>query len=167
VPRPEEGGPTMTMGIAVAGEKVVAYTRNGTTDEAYFFGTQKDGHMDLMSMYGDDLEASFDGKMISGEVTMNETGAAPVKFAAAMVAAPAGIYTAEHDNSRASWVVRPDHSITGVMDNSAPGDHKVTDAIMACERRPPRTDPRATMRERRNFLRTLAGPRLSDGGLPN
>ena len=127
---PEENGPTMTMAIAVAGEKVVAYATNGSTDEAYFFGTQMDGHMHLMSMYGDDLEASFDGKRISGEVTMNETSSAPAKFAAAMVAAPAGIYTATHGNSRASWVVRPDHSITGVMDNSAPGDHKVTDAIM-------------------------------------
>lgn len=133
--------PTVTLGMNTENklpddgdrggrEKVVAYATNGTTDEAYFFGTQKDGHMDLMSMYGDDLEASFDGKSISGKVTMNETGAAPAKFAAAMVAAPAGIYTAAHDNSRATWVVRPDHSITGVMDNSAPGDHKVTDAIM-------------------------------------
>jgi hypothetical protein len=127
---PETDGTTMTMAIAVAGEKVVAYTTNGTNDEAYFFGTQKDGHMDLMSMYGDNLEASFDGKTVSGKVTMNETGAAPVKFAATSVAAPAGMYTAAHDNSRATWVVRPDHTITGVMDNSAPGDHKVTDAIM-------------------------------------
>jgi hypothetical protein len=126
---PEEDG-RMTMAIAVAGEKIVAYTANGTHDEAWFFGTQKDGRMDLMSMYGDTLEASFDGKTVSGQVIMNETGAAPVTFAATSVAAPAGMYTAAHDNSRATWVVRPDHTITGVMDNSAPGDHKVTDAIM-------------------------------------
>lgn len=31
--------------------------------------------------------------------------------------------------ARASYVVRPDRTITGVMDNSAPGDHKVTDAV--------------------------------------
>jgi hypothetical protein len=41
------------------------------------------------------------------------------------------MYTAAHNNSRVTWVVRPDHTITGVMDNSAPGDHNVTDAIMA------------------------------------
>jgi len=126
----KDGAP-MTMAIAVEGDKVVAYATNGTNDEAYFFGTQKDGQMDLMSMYGDNLKASFDGKNVMGEVTMNETGSAPVKFAAASVAAPAGLYTMAHNNSRATWVVRPDHTMTGVMDNSAPGDHKVTDAIMA------------------------------------
>jgi hypothetical protein len=63
--------------------------------------------MDLMSIYGDNLEASFDGKTVSGTVTMNETGAAPVKFAATSVAAPAGMYTATHDNSRATWWSAP------------------------------------------------------------
>jgi hypothetical protein len=127
---PEKDGTTMTMAIAVEGEKVVAYMTNGSNDEAYFVGTQKDGRMDLMSMYGDDVKASFDGKSVGGTVTMNETGSAPVKFAARAVSAPAGIYTAAHDNVRATWVVRPDHTMTGVMDNHAPGDHKVTDAIM-------------------------------------
>jgi hypothetical protein len=128
---PETNGETMTMAITVEGDKVVAYATNGTNDEAYFFGTQKDGQMDLMSMYGDNLKVSFDGGKLNGEVTMNEPEAAPVKFAASSVAAPAGLYTAAHDNARATWVVRPDHTMTGVMDNSAPGDHKVTDAIMA------------------------------------
>jgi len=128
---PEADGETMTMAIAIEGDTVVAYTTNGTNDEAYFFGTQKGGQMNLMSMYGDNLNASFDGKNVSGEVTMNEADAAPVKFTAPSVVAPAGLYTAAHDKSRATWVVRPDHTMTGVMDNSAPGDHKVTDAAMA------------------------------------
>jgi len=127
---PETDGTTMTMAIAVAGEKVLAYMTNGTNDEAYFVGTQQDGHMDLMSMYGDELKASFDGKSIDGVVATNEPEAAPVKFAASAVAVPAGIYTVAHDSARATWVVRPDHTMTGVMDNSAPGDHKVTDAVM-------------------------------------
>jgi len=128
---PEKNGETMTMAITVEGEKVVAYATNGTNDEAYFFGSQKDGQMDLMSMYGDNLKGSFDGGKLNGEVTMNEPNITPVKFAASSVAAPAGMYTAAHDNARATWVVRPDHTMTGVMDNSAPGDHKVTDAIMS------------------------------------
>ena len=37
-------GSTMTMAIAVEGENVVAYATNGTNNETYFFGTQKDGH---------------------------------------------------------------------------------------------------------------------------
>ncbi len=128
---PEKDGSTMTMAITVEGDKVVAYATNGTNDEAYFFGTQKDGQIDLMSMYGDEVKASFDGAKVNGEMTMNETEVAPMKFAASSVAAPAGLYTATHDNARASWVVRPDNSMVGVMDNSAPGDHKVTDAAAA------------------------------------
>jgi hypothetical protein len=130
---PEPDGKTMTMAVAVEGDKVVAYATNGTNEEAYFFGTQKDGQMDLMSMYGDNLKASFDDGKVDGEITMNEPNARPVKFAASSVAAPAGMYTATRGNARATWVVRPDHSMVGVMDNSAPGDHKVTDAQMAQE----------------------------------
>lgn len=120
-----------TMAITVEGDKVVAYATNGANDDAYFIGTQKDGRIDLDSMYADHLTASFDGQKVSGVITMNENGAAPEKFAASPVAAPAGIYTATHGTSRASWVVRPNHTMSGVMDNSAPGDHKVTDAIAA------------------------------------
>lgn len=130
---PEPDGKTMTMAIAVEGYKVVAYATNGTNDEAYFFGTQKDGQMDLMSMYGDNLKASFDAGKVDGEITMNETNARPVKFSASSAAAPAGMYTATHGSARAMWVVRPDHTMVGVMDNSAPDDHKVTDAAMARE----------------------------------
>jgi hypothetical protein len=127
----EENGTTMTMAVEVKNDQVVAYVTNGTSDEAYFFGTQKDGQMDLMSMYGDNLKASYDGTTVNGEVTMNKTDTAPVKFAAKPVTDPAGLYTAAHGTSRATFVVRPDHTMVGVMDNSAPGDHKVTDAIMA------------------------------------
>ncbi len=129
----EPDGSTITMAITVEGDKVVAYATNGTNDEAYLFGTQKDGQMDLMSMYGDEVTASFDGSNINGEMSMNEEGATLQKFSATRVQAPAGMYTATHGTSRATWVVRPDNTMVGVMDNSAPGDHKVTDAIMAKE----------------------------------
>ena len=124
-------GSTMTMAIAVEGENVVAYATNGTNNEAYFFGTQKDGQMELMSMYADEVKASFDGSNINGEMAMNDEGATVQKFAATRVEAPAGMYTAARDNSRATWIVRPNNTTVGVMDNSAPGDHKVTDANAA------------------------------------
>ncbi|WP_140689182.1 hypothetical protein [Mycolicibacterium hodleri] len=118
-----------TMAIAVEGDRVVAYATNGINDEAYFFGTQTDGRMDLTSTFADHLTASYDGSKVDGELVMNEEGAAPQRFAASRVEAPAGIYTAAHGTSRATWVARPDRSLVGVMNNSAPGDHKVTDAI--------------------------------------
>lgn len=128
---PGTSGTTMTMAITVEGDKVIAYATNGTNDEAYFVGTQTAGQMDLASMYGDNLTASFDGSKVNGEITMNDGESAPVSFAASSVAAPAGLYTATQGNARASFVVRPDRTMVGVMNNSAPGDHKVTDAIAA------------------------------------
>ena len=128
---PELAGETMSMAIAVEGDDVVAYATNGTDDEAYFVGTQTDGRMDLVSTYGDGLVASFDGNGVKGEITMNDEEPTPMTFAATSVASPAGLYTATHDDARASFVVRPDQTIVGVMDNSAPGDHKVTDAEAA------------------------------------
>lgn len=128
----DNGSSTMTtMAIAVEGDKVVAFATNGINDAAYFIGTQKDGRMDLTSTFADHLTASYDGSKVDGELVMNENGAAPQKFEAARVEEPAGMYTAAHANSRATWVVRPDRTMVGVMDNSAPGDHKVTDAIAA------------------------------------
>lgn len=128
---PAGPGGTMTVAITVEGDKVVAYATNGGDDEAYFFGSHEHGRMSLMSMYADTIEASVTGTNIEGALTMNEKVTVPMKFAAAPVAAPAGIYTADHGGSRASWVVRPNRTMVGVMDNSAPGDHKVTDALAA------------------------------------
>ncbi len=127
----EADGSTMTMAITVKDDRVVAYATNGVDDDAYFFGTQHDGKMDLVSQYGDDLTASFDGTDVKGELAMNEPDTAAVEFAAAPVVAPAGLYTATNGQARASFVVRPNRTMTGVMNNSAPGDHKVTDAIAA------------------------------------
>ena len=130
---PAQAGETMTMAITAENEKIVAYATNGIDDDAYFFGTQRDGQMRLMSMYGDALTASFDGKAIDGEFTMNEPDAKPLKFAALRVEAPAGMYTANVGTARATYVVRSNGTAAGVMDNSAPGDHKVTDEIMQNE----------------------------------
>lgn len=119
---------TMTLAVTVEGDKVVAYATNGTNEEAWFFGSQNAGTIDTMSMYADRMQATYDGTTLRGTLTMNGDPA-PHAFSAAAAAQPAGIYTATMDGARASWVVRPDRSITGVMDNSAPGDHKVTDAL--------------------------------------
>ena len=112
-------GSTMTMAIAVEGENVVAYSTNGTNNETYLFGTQKDGQMELMSMYADEVTASFDGSNLNGEMAMNDEGATVQKFTATRVEAPAGMYTAARDNSRATWIVRPNNTTVGVMDNRA------------------------------------------------
>ncbi|WP_059018990.1 hypothetical protein [Mycobacterium sp. M26] len=122
------GAEPMTLAVTVDKEQVVAYATNGSNEEAWFFGTQNGGKLDLMSMYADRIQADYDGSTLRGTLTMNGDQT-PYAFSAAAAAAPAGIYTATMQEARASYVVRPDRTITGVMDNSAPGDHKVTDAL--------------------------------------
>lgn len=118
----------MTLAVTVDGDQVVAYATNGSNEEAWFFGSQNAGTIDMTSMYADRIQAAYDGRTLRGTLTMNGD-LSPHEFSAAGVSAPAGIYTATMDGARASWVVRPDRTITGVMDNSAPGNHKVTDAL--------------------------------------
>jgi hypothetical protein len=108
----ESGGKTMTIGIAVDGTEVAAYACNGTDDEAWFFGNQTDGTINIASKFRDTLNASFNGTDVKGDLTMNGV---TYTFSAASVPAPAGMYTAELDGVRASWVVRPDGSAIGVQ----------------------------------------------------
>ncbi|MBB2993008.1 hypothetical protein FHR72_004515 [Mycolicibacterium iranicum] len=105
-------GKPMTIGISVDGSSVAAYACNGTDDEAWFFGDQTGGALDLKSRFRDTLAAQFTGSDVTGEVTMNGVG---YRFTAAPVSGVAGMYTADADGVRASWVVRPDGSATGVQ----------------------------------------------------
>jgi hypothetical protein len=56
----------MVIGIAVDGTQIAAYACNGTDDEAWFFGDQKDGKIDITSRFKDSLTAEFDGKDVVG-----------------------------------------------------------------------------------------------------
>jgi hypothetical protein len=107
-------GKPMVIGIAVDGTEIAAYACNGTDDEAWFFGNQKDGKIDITSRFKDTLKAEFDGKGVVGDLTMNGVA---FTFSAPAVPAPAGMYTADLNGVRASWVVRPDGSATGVQFN--------------------------------------------------
>lgn len=62
-------GKPLTIGISVDGGQVVAYACNGTDDEAWFFGKQTDGTIDLESKFRDALNARFDGTDVDGDVT--------------------------------------------------------------------------------------------------
>jgi hypothetical protein len=112
-------GKTMTIGISVDGAEVAAYACNGTDDEAWFFGNQTDGKIDIKSRFRDTLTAEFDGANVEGDLTMNGV---PYQFTAAPVSGDAGMYTAEVDGVRASWVVREDGSAIGVQFNGVSVD---------------------------------------------
>lgn len=109
---PAADGKTMTIGIAVDGDQVAAYACNGVDDEAWFFGDQTDGSIDIAGKFRDTLSASIDGADVVGDLTMNGVA---YRFTAAAVPAPAGMYTGAADGVRATWVVRPGDSATGVQ----------------------------------------------------
>lgn len=111
-------GKTMTIGISVDGAEIAAYACNGTDDEAWFFGNQTDGTIDITSRFRDTLAADFDGTNVVGDLTMNGVA---YQFSAAPVAGEAGMYTADFEGVRASWVVREDGSAIGVQFNPATG----------------------------------------------
>jgi hypothetical protein len=111
-------GKTMTIGISVDGASMAAYACNGTDDEAWFFGNQTDGKIDVKSRFRDTLKAEFNGTDVGGDLTMNGVA---YKFTAAPVSGAAGMYTADFEGARASWVVRPDGSATGVQFSPSTG----------------------------------------------
>jgi hypothetical protein len=108
-------GKTMTIGISVDGASIAAYACNGTDDEAWFFGNQTDGKIDVKSRFRDTLKAEFNGTDVGGDLTMNGVA---YKFTAAPASGVAGMYTADFEGVRASWVVRDDGSAIGVQFNT-------------------------------------------------
>lgn len=128
---PLADGKTMTLGVAVEGDMVAAYACDGSSDEAWFFGTQKNGSLDITSKYQDTVKASLNGTEVVGELWMNDVKLA---FKAAAVPAPAGIYTAEADGIRSSWVVRADRSTIGVQFKKS-NDSDVSDLVQANEQK--------------------------------
>ena len=111
-------GKTMTIGISVDGASIAAYACNGTDDEAWFFGNQTDGNIDVKSRFRDTLKADFNGTDVAGDLTMNGVA---YKFTAAPASGVAGMYTADFDGVRASWVVRDDASAVGVQFSPSTG----------------------------------------------
>ena len=83
---PPDAAEAMTLAVTVDGDRVVAYGTNGSDEEAWFFGTQRGGRIDMMSMYADRVQATYDGATLTGTLTMNGDGN-PHAFTAA--AAPA------------------------------------------------------------------------------
>ncbi|HEX2398492.1 MAG TPA: hypothetical protein VHJ79_00590 [Mycobacterium sp.] len=111
-------GKTMTIGISVDGASIAAYACNGTDDEAWFFGNQADGKIDIKSRFRDTLKAEFTGADVAGDLTMNGLA---YTFTAAPVSGVAGMYTADFEGTRASWVVREDESAIGVQFSATTG----------------------------------------------
>ena len=106
-------GKTMTIGISVDGDEIAAYACNGTDDEAWFFGNQTDGAIDIKSKFRDTLKASFDGTDVDGDLTMNG-----VTYDSPPHRCPAGGHVHRRTRRRARVLGRPpDGSAIGVQFN--------------------------------------------------
>lgn len=149
-------GKTMTIGISVDGDRVAAYACNGTDDEAWFFGNQADGKIDIKSRFRDTLNAKFDGANVEGDLNMNGVA---YQFTAAPVSGEAGMYTAELDGIRASWVVREDGSAIGVQF----GTSSVGDITQAEIQQLNDAQFRAEVRNKRQLQQAQQITRLSNG----
>ncbi|ORB68438.1 hypothetical protein [Mycolicibacterium tusciae] len=149
-------GKTMTIGISVDGDQVAAYACNGTDDEAWFFGNQADGKIDIKSRFRDTLNAEFDGANVEGDLNMNGVA---YQFTAAPVSGEAGMYTAELDGIRASWVVREDGSAIGVQF----GTSSVGDITQAEIQQLNDAQFRAEVRSKRQLQQAQQITRLSNG----
>lgn len=110
----EADGKKMAIGISVDGDSVTAYACNGVDDEAWFFGTRNGDDIGITSKFRDTLKASFTGTDLTGDLVMNGV---TYRFTAPQVSGTAGMYTAALDGVRASWIVRPDGTVTGVQFN--------------------------------------------------
>ncbi|MCZ8380738.1 hypothetical protein O6P37_17865 [Mycobacterium sp. CPCC 205372] len=118
-------GRAMSIGISVDGSDIAAYACNGSDDEAWFFGSQSSGRIDIDSRFRDTLEATFDGTDVEGELTVNGVA---YPFIAPPAQAPAGVYTADTGGVRSTWVRRPDESAIGVQYSGGVSDHDLEQA---------------------------------------
>src|SRR3954452_22248756 len=87
-------GKTMTIGISVDGDSIAAYACNGTDDEAWFFGNQTDGKLDITWRFRGAWAAEYNGTDVAGDLTMNGVAS---NDTAAPVPGAAGMYTADFE----------------------------------------------------------------------
>jgi hypothetical protein len=151
-------GKTMTIGISVDGADIAAYACNGTDDEAWFFGNQTDGKIDITSRFRDTLTARFNGTDVEGDVTMNGVA---YEFTAAPVSGVAGMYTADVDGVRASWVVREDGSAIGVQFSPTTGQKLEESDLQQLNAE----QFRAQVRNTRQLQRAAQIDKLSNGSM--
>lgn len=114
----------MYLAINVEGENVAAFGSNDKNESAWFFGTQKDGSMELTSEWLDKLTATVDGPNLNGTLVLNLPEAEPLKFTATPATGPAGMYTATEGDARASWVVMGNGRAYGVMNPYSQRDRR-------------------------------------------
>ena len=104
---------SITLDIAVEGDKAVAYACDGTSIESWMRGSAVNGTVSLASKDGTGrLEGRLDGTAVVGTLWI---GQKKWDFRAETAQSPAGLYVYEQGGVRSSWIVDSSGKATGVL----------------------------------------------------
>ncbi|WP_006245834.1 hypothetical protein [Mycolicibacterium tusciae] len=104
---------TITLDIAVEGDRAVAYACDGTSIESWMRGSAVNGAVSLVSKDGTGrLEGRLDGAAVVGTLWIGEK---KWDFRAETAQPPAGLYVYEQGGVRSSWIVDSSGKATGVL----------------------------------------------------
>ena len=101
----------ITLSITVEGDKAVAYACDGAKIETWLKGSAVNGVLDLTGK-DSKLDGRHDGSKVTGTLVIGEKS---WPYEAAQVQPPAGLYVYKDGDTRASWIVSSDGSVTGVQ----------------------------------------------------
>ena len=104
---------SITLDIAVEGDKAVAYACDGTSIESWMRGSAVNGTVSLASKDGTGrLEGRLDGTAVVGTLWI---GQKKWDFRAETAQSPAGLYVYEQGGVRSSWIIDSSGKATGVL----------------------------------------------------
>jgi hypothetical protein len=104
---------SITLDIAVEGDKAVAYACDGASIESWMRGSAVNGAVSLASKDGTGrLEGRLDGTAVVGTLWI---GQKKWDFRAETAQSPAGLYVYEQGGVRGSWIVDSSGKATGVL----------------------------------------------------
>jgi hypothetical protein len=109
---PTPGG-TITVEIAVDGEKAIAYACDGNTIESWLRGNAVNGAVTLASKdKSGRLEGRLQGDAVAGTLWIGEKR---WDFSAPAAQPPAGLYVYDQAGTRSSWIIDQNGGVTGVQ----------------------------------------------------
>jgi len=122
---------TITLEIAVHGDKAVAYACDGNTVESWLRGSATKGALSLANKDKTSrLQGRLEGSAVIGTLWIGEK---KWDFTAPAAQPPAGLYVYENAGVRSSWIVDADGGVTGVQrqadGTTTPAPRLTTDGI--------------------------------------
>jgi hypothetical protein len=104
---------TITLEIAVDGQKAIAYACDGNTIESWLRGNATNGAVSLASKdKSGRLEGRLQGSAVVGTLWIGEK---QWDFSAPAAQPPAGLYVYDQAGVRSSWIVDQSGGVTGVQ----------------------------------------------------